>query len=94
MPSASLRVSLEGRSSIYSNTRYAAGYDLNGRWIVRKLSAAPDELREIGIGTLALEPDPATGLTLRLGAGRTRNVMFVGGRRRDWVADLAVRRRF
>ena len=93
MPSASIRVSLEGRSSIYSNTRYVAGYDLNGRWIVNKVSSEPDELRELAIGSVAFDPDPATGFTLRVGAGRTRNVMFVGGRRHDWVADLGVRRR-
>ena len=93
MPTAATRLSLEGRGSVYSNSRYSAGYDINGRWIVSKLSAAPDELRELALASLAIDPDPATNLTLRLGAGRTRNVMFVGGRRHSWVADVGVRRR-
>jgi hypothetical protein len=92
-PTAATRLSLEGRSSIYSNTTYAGGYDLNGRWRVNKKSSAPDELRELGIATLALEPTETTGLSLRLGAARTRNAMFVGGTRYNWVMDLGVRRR-
>jgi hypothetical protein len=93
IPSATTRLSLEGRSSIYSNSRYSSGYDVNGRWVVNKLSSTPDELRELGLASLAFEPDPSTCLTLRLGAGRTRNAMFVGGRRHEWVMDLGVRRR-
>jgi hypothetical protein len=93
IPTAAMRLSLEGRSCIYSDTRYSAGYDLNGRWRVNKISAAPDELRELGIATLALDPTPATSLTLRLGASRTRNVMFVGGTRYNWVVDGGVRKR-
>jgi hypothetical protein len=91
MPTAATRLSLEGRSSIYSNAAYAANYDINGRWIVRKILAAPDELREQAVGTLDLEPTPALGVTMRAGIGRTRNVMFVGGRQHAYVADVGVR---
>jgi hypothetical protein len=91
MPSSAIRVSLAGRNAIFSNAAYAGGYDINGRWIVRKLFAAPDELRDMAIGTVTVEPTPATSLTLRGGAERIRNVMFVGGRRHGYVADVAFR---
>jgi hypothetical protein len=91
MPTATVRLALEGRSDIYSNAAYSSGYDINGRWIVRKVLSAPDELRELAIGTLALEPTPTTSVTLRGGAGRTRAVMFVGGRQHSYVADVAFR---
>lgn len=90
-PSATTRLSLEGRSDIYSNARYVSGNDINGRWVVQKLSSAPDELREQAIGSLAFEPTASTILTLRGGLGRTRNAMFTGGRRRHYVADAAFR---
>jgi hypothetical protein len=60
---------------------------------VRKLSSEPDELRDQLVASLALEPRTSTLLTFRGGVGRTRNLMFTGGRRHDWVADLGVRKR-
>ena len=91
MPSSAIRVSLAGRNAIFSNAAYAGGYDINGRWIVRKLFAAPDELRDMAIGTVTVEPTPTTSLTLRGGAERIRNVLFTGGGRHGYVADVVVR---
>jgi hypothetical protein len=91
MPGAAVRLSLEGRSSIYSTSGYGAGYNDNGRWVVHKLIEGTDELREMAVGTLALEPTPRAGVTLRGGVERTRNVMVVGGRRHTYTADVGVR---
>jgi len=90
-PRAALGVGLEGRSTIASNATYAGTYDSAGRWHVAKRGSAPDELSELALGTISVEPTPATRATLRLGADRTRNVMFAGGRRRSYVVDVAVR---
>ena len=91
MPAAGTRLSLAGQSVVYSNSTYRAGYDAGGQWVVNKAASGTDELREQVIGTVALEPTSATGLTLRGGVERTRNVMFVGGRRRSYVADVVFR---
>ena len=91
MPTSAVRVALTGRTSIYSNASYSSSYDADGRWVVRKSTSAPDELREQAIGTLTLEPTASAGLTLRAGMGRTRNVMFTGGRRHSYVADALMR---
>jgi hypothetical protein len=91
MPAASLRLSVEGRSSIYSTSAYSSGYDENGHWVVHKRSSGTDELREMAVGTLAVDPTPLAGVTLRAGVERTRNVMVIGGRRHSYVADVAVR---
>ena len=91
MPEAGMRLSLAGQSVVYSNSTYQGGYDADGRWVVNKAVSGTDELREQVIGTVALEPTSTTGLTLRGGVERTRNVMFVGGRRRSYVADVGFR---
>lgn len=91
MPSATTRVSLAGQGSIYSNTTYTSGYDVNGRWIVNKISSGTDELRELVVGNASIDATTSATVTMRGGVGRTRNVMFVGGRRRDYVADVALR---
>lgn len=86
-----LCVSIDGMVGIQSNATYAVGYDAAGSLIVRRASAAPDELREQAIVTLVRAPSPAAALTVRAGATRIRNVMFVGGRRHDWVLDVGMR---
>lgn len=90
-PTATTRLALEGRSSIHSNSAYQAGYDINGRWVVRKLFAAADELRDVAIGSLAVEPSMSTLITVRAGVGRTRNALFTGNRLHSYVADIALR---
>jgi hypothetical protein len=91
MPAAAVRVAVEGWSNVYSTGTYSAGADTTGQWVVRKLTSGTDELRELAIGTLALEPSPRAGVTLRAGVERTRNVMVTGGRRRSYVADVGLR---
>jgi hypothetical protein len=96
MPSASIWMSLAGESAISSNAIYSLGFDPADPaklLFVRKLSAAPDELREQAVGTLVLAPSAAAGVLLRAGAVRIRNAMFTGGRRHDYVADIALRLR-
>ena len=92
-PSSGTRLELEGRSAIYSNAVYASFYsDLaNTRFVVQKVSHLPDELRDLVIGSLILQTDDAVALTMRAGAERTRNANFEGGRRRDYVAQVALR---
>jgi hypothetical protein len=91
MPGASLRLSLEGRSSVYSTSTYGGRYNADGRWLVNKIASGTDELREMGVGTLAFEPTPSTGVILRGGVERTRNVVVIGGRRHTYAADVGVR---
>ncbi|NUO40109.1 MAG: hypothetical protein HOQ31_16075 [Gemmatimonadaceae bacterium] len=91
MPSATVRLSAEARSSLHSTSTYGAGYNENGRWIVNKVDSGTDELRELAIGTLALEPTARTSLTLRAGVERTRNIQVIGGRQYSYVADVALR---
>jgi hypothetical protein len=91
MPAAALRLSAEGRSSVYSTSLYGSGYDANGHWVVHKTLSGTDELRELAIGSLVVEPTARAGVVLRAGVERTRNVMVTGGRRHGYVADVAVR---
>jgi hypothetical protein len=93
-PRAAVRVSLRGQSVVYSSSVYQAGYDINGRWIVSKTSSGTDELREMGIGTLAFEPSPSLGLNLRAGVERTRNELVTRATRHSYVVDAGVRWRW
>jgi hypothetical protein len=76
---------------MYSSGTYSAGPDSTGKWVVNKRTSGTDELRESAIGTLSLEPTPRAGMTIRAGVERTRNIMFTGGRRRSYVADVGLR---
>ena len=91
MASPDLRLSVDGMASIHSDVSYSDGYDAEGNWVVRKVSARPDELREQAVGSLTFAPTADASLTLRAGAARIRNAMFTGGRRHDWVADVGFR---
>jgi hypothetical protein len=91
MPSGAMRLSAEARSSVYSSGTYSAGYDAGGRWRVLKVTSGTDELRELAIGSLSLDPNPRTEVTVRAGVERTRNIMFTGGRRRSYAADIGLR---
>lgn len=91
IPAQAMTLSVESRVSIYSNAGYAASYNRNGRWVVEKVGAAPDELREQAIAAISVDHGAATSLTVRGGLGRTRNIMFLGGRRRSFVADIDLR---
>ncbi|MDB4915722.1 MAG: Capsule assembly protein Wzi [Gemmatimonadetes bacterium] len=90
-PTAAARFELEGRSAIYSNAAYAGFYPdtSSSKYVVKKLSSLPNELRDILIGGLTLQDNSGLALTARAGMERIRNVS--SGRRRDYVAQLALR---
>lgn len=93
MPSAALRLDLEGRSAIYSNAEYSAFYSdvAQTRYVVQKVSSAPNELRERLLGSMVMQSAEGMALSIRIGAERTRNANFQGGRRRDIVGEIALR---
>ena len=92
-PSPGVRLELEGRTAIYSNATYRAFYSdpAQTRYVVQKTAKIPDELRDLLFATLILQADDGFALTMRGGGERTRNANFVGGRRRDYGAEIALR---
>ena len=92
-PSAGMRFEFEARSSIYSNATYTSFYTdpAQTRFVVQKIARTSDELRDLVFGSLILQSDDGIAITMRGGAERTRNANFLGGRRRDYVAELALR---
>ncbi|MEP6731937.1 MAG: capsule assembly Wzi family protein [bacterium] len=93
VPTPGARLELEGRNAIYSNATYSGFYSdpAQTRFVVQKVSHTADELRDMLIASLILQSDDVIALTLRGGAERIRNVDFQGGRRRDYVAEIALR---
>ena len=93
IPSPQLRVELEGRNVAYSNATYLGFYTDPAQtdFQVRKASSTPNELRDIGMATLVLQPVDGLALNLRAGGERIRNADFNGGRRRDYVFEASVR---
>lgn len=79
--SPNLALELEGRSAIYSNEELAG--------TLGAASRTPNELRELLFATLIAQAD-GIALTVRGGAQRIRNADFQGGRRRDYVAEIAL----
>ena len=92
-PSPAVRFEIDGRSAIYSNATYASFYSdaAQTRYVVQKVSSTADELRDRLIGSLVLQTEDAISLSFRVGGERTRNASFQGGRRRDYVAEVALR---
>ena len=92
-PSPGVRLELEGRTAIYSNATYRAFYSdpAQTRYVVQKAAKNPDELRDLLFATLILQTDDGLALTMRGGGERTRNANFVGGRRLDYGAEIALR---
>ena len=92
-PSAGMRFEFEARSSIYSNATYTSFYTdpAQTRFVVQKIARTSDELRDLVFGSLILQSDDGIAITMRGGAERTRNANFLGGRRRDYVAEIALR---
>ena len=92
-PSANVRLELEARSDIYSKASYSSFYSdpAQTKYVVQKVASSPDELRELLFATLVLQSDDGLALTVRGGAEQTRNANFLGGRRRDYVAEIALR---
>jgi hypothetical protein len=92
-PASTVRFELEGRSAIYSNATYTSFYTdpAQTQFVVQKVSSTPNELRDLLLGSLILESEDAVALTMRTGFQRIRNASFQGGRRRDYVAEIALR---
>ena len=92
-PSAGVRLEVEARSAIYSNAVYRGFYTDAAQTLfaVQKIAKYPDELRDLLFVTLILQTDDGFALTMRSGGERTRNANFAGGRRRDYVAEIALR---
>ena len=94
-PAPALRVSLEGRSSVHGNADYAIGYtdSTNARQFVQKIAVREDELRDQLVGTIEFQSDEGLALVIRGGGERVRNFNFSGGRRREYLFDVALRLR-
>jgi hypothetical protein len=92
-PSPTVRFELEGRNAIYSNASYTSFYadSAHTQFVVQKVSHTADELRDRILGSLVLQTDDAIALSFRVGGERIRNANFQGGRRRDFVAEVALR---
>lgn len=88
-----LRLEIDGRHAIYSNASYTSLYTDVAQTLfhVYKVSSAPDELRDRLIGRLFLQRADGLALTAAGGLEQARNASFRGGKRRDYVAELALR---
>jgi len=91
-PMSSTRLSVEGRSAIYSNAEYASFYaDADStHYVVRKVSHTADELRDRILAQLLVQSEAGPALTIRFGAERSRNYLFQGGRRTGYAAEIAL----
>jgi hypothetical protein len=91
-PTSAARLSIEGRSAIYSNAEYASSYtDADStRFVVRKVSRTANELRDRIGTTLLLQSEAGPSFTLRFVGERARNYLFQGGRRNFYAAELAL----
>jgi hypothetical protein len=89
-PDGPSRLTIEGRSAIYSSADYAT--DERGSSIrVRRVGPASNELRDRVIASVLSELRPGWVLAARAAAERVRNADFAGGRRRDYAADVTLR---
>lgn len=91
-PAAEVRVSLEGRSAIYSNAQYATYYADAGssRFVVQKTSRTGDELRDrLGLHVL-VQTEAGPSVSGRFVTERTRNYGFEGFRRTESAGELGV----
>ncbi len=91
--SPSVRFAVEGRAAIHSNATYNGLYTDSAatKFEVRKVASLPNELRDLVFASLLLHGDGSSAASLRVGGQRTRNADFLGGRRRDYVAEFALR---
>ena len=91
-PTSAARLSIEGRSAIYSNAEYASSYaDVDStQFVVRKVSRTANELRDRIGTTLLIQSEAGPALTLRVVGERARNYLFQGGRRNTFAAELGL----
>jgi hypothetical protein len=95
IPGAALRVALEGRAALFSNAQYESFYadSAQTRFVVRKTSSGPNELRDRVVGTIEIQTEAGLALVVRGGGERIRNANFQDARRRSYVAEVALRLR-
>ncbi len=88
-----MRLEVEARHAIYSNATYRAYYSDAAQTLyeVQKVSSTPDERRDRLLGSVVVQRAGGIAVVARGGLEQTRNAAFQGGRRRDYVAELAVR---
>jgi hypothetical protein len=85
-----MRASLGLRSAIYSRATYVT--DEQGTYfVIRRVGAASNELRDRAIGTLVAPWRNSVDVTLRIAGERIRNADFAGGTRRSYAAEVALR---
>jgi hypothetical protein len=89
-PTPSVRLSLDGRTAIYSDVRYYGSFNAQRVWVVYKLSSNPDELRDRLIASALVQPGDRLSIWARAGAERIRNARYFGPRH-DYVAEIGVR---
>jgi hypothetical protein len=91
-PTAEVRVSLEGRSAIYSNAQYATYYTDPGstRFVVQKTSRTPNELRDRLGAHVFVQTEAGPSVSVRFMTERTRNYAFEGFRRTESAGELGV----
>ena len=92
-PDASMRLELGGRTAIYSKAQYLGYYSDAAQTLfdVRKVAFGGDEQRDIATASMTMQGSDAVALSVRAGAERIRNADFAGGRRRDYLAEIALR---
>jgi hypothetical protein len=95
MPVPSVRLMVEGWSAQYSNNEYASFYTDSAHTQLERLKVAsnPNELRDRFLATLTVQGDEGLAFVFRGGGERIRNADFLGGRRRSYVIDVALRLR-
>jgi hypothetical protein len=94
-PFPAVRVATEGRAAIYSSADYASEYADSAQtdYVVRKVAARPDELRDRFRATVEFQSDEGLALVVRGGGERVRNLNFQGDRRNEYLLDVALRLR-
>jgi hypothetical protein len=89
-PAAALQLGIEGRSAIHSNAQYSTFYEdpEQTRFVVRKVSRMPNELRDRIGATVLVQTDFGPAVTGRFVTERSRNYLFQGYRHTDSAGEL------
>jgi hypothetical protein len=91
-PTAAVQLAIDGRSAIYSNAEYETSYaDADStRYVIRKTSRTPDELRDRLGGSLLVQTDAGPAVSVRFVTERARNYLYQGYRHTDSAGEVAV----
>lgn len=95
-PASGVRMSVEGRSAIYSDADYRGVYTDSAHTImeVQKTSSQPDELRDRLLAAFEFQSDEGLSFVVRGGGERIRNLGFMTGpSRNEYLFDVALRLR-